>query len=346
MAREVSYDYFWNSNNDRYYSADSMGDWLRPFFKNGVFNGQLQVTANNDMSVTIADGYGYINGKHRHFLNPTTLDLEIASGTLDRIDAVILRRNDTERRIHLLIVTGGNAKSPVAPELVRSGAIYDLKLAEIYIAAGTVRITQAEITDTRMNSAVCGWVAATVDQIKFEQITAQFDAFFAKYQADILIGYTEYLQHLDAFLEQSKQKSNEKYEIYLADLRALYREFKSKGQQDYDDFNTEITAYIDDLEDRGNTSLNAIIQQMTDFRNINEAEFLKWFETLKGLAGVEEIGQLLLKIKSLESRLADVTEILYSGRVDAELIADTGDNIVDDMGNALLIGWLICKCNT
>ena len=93
MAKERSYDYFWNSDSDRYYDADSMGDWLRPFFRNGVFNGQMQVTANDNMSVTVAAGYGYINGKHRHFLTPTTLDLEIASGTLDRIDSVILRRN-------------------------------------------------------------------------------------------------------------------------------------------------------------------------------------------------------------------------------------------------------------
>ena len=39
--REVSYDYFWNSKNDRYYSADSMGIGLRPFFVNGVFNGTI-----------------------------------------------------------------------------------------------------------------------------------------------------------------------------------------------------------------------------------------------------------------------------------------------------------------
>lgn len=96
MEKVKSYDYFWNSKKDRYYDADSMGDWLRPFFKNGVFQGELQVTANNDMSVTVAAGYGYINGKHRHFLTPTTLDLETASGTLHRIDNVILRRDDTE----------------------------------------------------------------------------------------------------------------------------------------------------------------------------------------------------------------------------------------------------------
>lgn len=206
MAKERSYDYFWNSDSDRYYDADSMGDWLRPFFRNGIFNGQMQVTANDNMSVTVAAGYGYINGKHRHFLTPTTLDLEIASGTLDRIDSVILRRNDTERRIHLVIEKGGNAKSPVAPALTREGAVYDLKLADIYIAAGTVKITQAEITDTRMNAAVCGWVAATVKEIDFTQIQAQFDAYFTAYKKNISDQYQDYIAAIQSFKDQAQEQ--------------------------------------------------------------------------------------------------------------------------------------------
>lgn len=208
MAKERSYDYFWNSDSDRYYDAESMGDWLRPFFKNGVFNGQMQVTENNDMSVTVAAGYGYINGKLRHFLTPTTLDLEVASGTLDRIDSVILRKNDTERRIHLMIKKGGNAKAPVAPVPTRKGAIYDLKLADIYIAAGTVKVTQAEITDTRMDSAVCGWVCGAVEQIEFEQIKAQFDAFFAKYKSDITNEYTVYTGNITVLEQQAQERYN------------------------------------------------------------------------------------------------------------------------------------------
>lgn len=218
MARERSYDYFWNSNSDRYYDAESMGDWLRPFFKNGVFNGQMQVTANDNMSVTIAAGYGYINGKHRHFLTPTTLDIETASGTLDRIDSVILRRNDTERRIYLLIEKGGNAKSPVAPAPTRDGAIYDLKLAEIHITAGTVKITQAEITDTRMNSDVCGWVMATSKEIDFSQITAQFQAFFSQYQEDVAQEFNSYRAQLEAYTEQQQAVFSEWFDQIKGNL--------------------------------------------------------------------------------------------------------------------------------
>ena len=48
---------FYNSSNgDRVYDASSFEEWLKPFFKSGVFNGELQVTANNNMTVTVATG--------------------------------------------------------------------------------------------------------------------------------------------------------------------------------------------------------------------------------------------------------------------------------------------------
>lgn len=257
MAKERSYDYFWNSNSDRYYDADSMGDWLRPFYSNGVFNGQMQVTANDNMSVTIAAGYGYINGKHRHFLTPTTLDLETASGTLDRIDNVILRRNDTERRIYLLIETGGKAKTPVAPTLTREGAIYDLKLAEIYIAAGTVKITQAEITDTRMNSDVCGWVAATVKQIDFTQIQAQFEAYFTQYKKNISAQFQNFVQDVDNYNEQA--------ETALILMKQTFEDYANQQE--------EINTQWFELEK----------ENFQQWRQEQEAAVNNWYETVKGI---------------------------------------------------------------
>ena len=62
MAEEYNeYAYFYNSTGgDRKYNADSLSDWLSPFFCEGVFNGQMQVTANDDMTVTVAAGNAWI----------------------------------------------------------------------------------------------------------------------------------------------------------------------------------------------------------------------------------------------------------------------------------------------
>lgn len=129
------------------------------------------------MNISVGGGYVNIKGKTKHFEQAQIFTLEKASGTLARIDNVILRRNDTERDFYILIETGGFSKNPVAPEITRTEAIHDLKLAEIRVEVGAIKITQDNITDTRMNADVYGGMA-TVKEIDFSQITAQFQAFF------------------------------------------------------------------------------------------------------------------------------------------------------------------------
>lgn len=342
MAKERSYDYFWNSNSDRYYDAESMADWLRPFFCNGVFNGQMQVTANDDMSVTVAAGYGYINGKHRHFLTPTTLDLETASGTLDRIDSVILRRNDTERRIFLTIEKGGNAKSPVAPEPTRDGAIYDLKLAEIYIAAGTVKITQAEITDTRMNAAVCGWVAATVKEIDFTQIQAQFDAYFTAYKKNVSDQYQEYIGNIQAFKDQAQEAYDlmiQAFNTYADQQKAAYEEWIGQQETDFEEWSGGQQSTFAQWRQNQEAAFNNWYANNTGaWTN----DFQEWFDTIKGIFGTDPAGALQNEIEFLQN-------IIYSGAIPANLVTSDGDELITSDGDQLLAFWTIktsetCNC--
>ncbi len=258
-----NYAYFYNSKDgDRLYDADSMTDWLRPFFVTGVFNGEMQVVANDDMTVTVTGGYCNIAGKVKNFTNATRLDLEVASGTLDRIDTVILRRNDTDRDIQIIIQTGGYSSNPTPVPLVRSGAYYDLKLAEIYVAAGTIRITQAEITDTRADADVCGWVCATVKEIDLSQITAQFNAYFAQYQGKITAEFKTYVAYM-ANLEQQGSAAYQSMLSTFLDYAAtqetrfnnLYEEMRSligeataaQLQNQIDDIKAKIGTTIEDL---------------------------------------------------------------------------------------------------
>jgi len=201
---ETNQALFYNSvDGDRIYDADDMTTWLKPFFVTGVFYNELQVTANDDMTVTVAAGYTNIGGKVKNFPTEQTFTLELASGTLDRIDTVIIRRDDTDRDIYIEVVTGAYASNPSATDPVRTGAYYDLVLAQIYVAAGTVAITQAEITDTRASSSLCGWVVATVTEIDFDQITAQFESYFANYQAKVLKQYKNYVSVISDYGDKS-----------------------------------------------------------------------------------------------------------------------------------------------
>lgn len=192
---------FWNSNDgDRVYDADSFSEWLTKFFTTGVFNGELQVSANSGMTVSVASGYANINGKVRFFDSATSITLSAASATNPRIDTIVVERNDTNREITLKAVTGsysGNTPVPTAP--TRSGSVYQLVLAQITVPAGATAISAANIKDTRMDSTLCGYVTGTVDELDFDQLTAQWTAYITDYATDQL---AEFETWFDAMKDQ------------------------------------------------------------------------------------------------------------------------------------------------
>lgn len=168
--------YFYNSvNGDRKYNADSVNESKRPFYRDGVFDGQLEVTADgNGMAVTVDGGehtgYAWINAHTIHNTTPLTLDVSQASGTLDRIDRVVLRNDETERKPSVYILEGSFSSNPKAPELTNTEAIQEKCLAEIYVHAGAVAITQADITDTREDETVCGFVVSQISSSSGSEI--------------------------------------------------------------------------------------------------------------------------------------------------------------------------------
>ena len=181
-----TYANFYNSDNgDRVYDADSFSEWLRPFFKTGVFNGELQVLASSGMKVIVDTGNAFIEGKLKKFDSQTTLTVEQASANSTRIDAVVCRRNDTDRDFTLMVVKG----STIAPLPVRENGIYDIVLAHITVPASAVEIKQENITDTRMNADICGWVVSNVEEVDFSQVTAQWADYIANFEADELQAF-------------------------------------------------------------------------------------------------------------------------------------------------------------
>lgn len=171
--------FFYNSvNGDRVYDADSFEYLLKKFFTTGVFTGDCAVSATTGMGVQMAAGYCNIDGKVKFYPNPVSLSLATANPTYDRIDTVVIERNDTDRAFHVKVVTGSASATPAATAPVRSAGIYQIVLAEVYVAAGAVSITQANITDKRPDSSVCGLVCSAAQTPDFSDLYSQFtDAF-------------------------------------------------------------------------------------------------------------------------------------------------------------------------
>ena len=199
-----TYANFYNSDNgDRVYDADSFSEWLRPFFKTGVFNGELQVLASSGMEVIVDTGNAFIEGKLKKFDSQTTLTVEQASANSTRIDAVVCRRNDTNRDFTLMVVKG----STVAPLPVRENGIYDIVLAHITVPASAVEIKQENITDTRMNGELCGWVVSNVEEVDFDQVTTQWADYIANFKVNELQAFNEWFDTIKGQLSTDQAGS-------------------------------------------------------------------------------------------------------------------------------------------
>lgn len=164
MAREKS-RFFDSIEMDRTYSAEQFAEYFRSFFSTGVFDtgDNLQVIADGiDMNIKVHYGIALIEG-YGYWLEddgrgPYTFAL--TAGNQPRIDRVVLRLDKrlTEREIHLALIKGEESAQPVAPLLTRTGIVYEVSLAQVYVPAHTIAITDAQITDERESQDVCGVV--------------------------------------------------------------------------------------------------------------------------------------------------------------------------------------------
>ena len=167
--------FYASENGDRVYDADSFEHLLKKFFTSGVFAGDCQVTADGSgMICEMGAGYSNCDGKIRFFENAAPLTISNAHGIYDRIDTIVIERNDSDRDITCKVVTGSYAQDPIPTAPVRENGIYQLVVAEVYVAAGATKITQSAITDKRPDAEVCGYVMCAVETPDFSELYAQF----------------------------------------------------------------------------------------------------------------------------------------------------------------------------
>lgn len=202
---------------DRSVSSDTFAEYLKRIVgTNGIFaelGNKGVVETDEGMSVKVMPVDGFIEG--RLFAEKSARKLLVqASENQDRIDTVVVRLDKGQRLIDLYIVKGTAQVIPKPPVLTREAGIYELGLANIFVAKTTDSISQQRITDTRLDSERCGIVP--------------------------IFG--------------------------SVDTSALYKQIES---------------------------------DLKDFQNINEAEFISWFEKIKGQLSTDAAGNLQNEIDSL-----------------------------------------------
>lgn len=252
----AEYPYFYNSDNhDRVYDAGSFEEWLRYFFTTGVFIDTCFVKETSGLNVILNSGYCNIRGKVMIWESATTLKIDIPHSYYDRIDNIVIERNDIDRDFYRKVVTGTPAANPVPPEPVRENGIYQLVVGRVRVAAGATAITQSSITDTRPDTNLCGYVAGTVKEMDFSQFTAQFQRYVEEFKAGNEADFERFREQFERdFLDYAGDQKDEMREWYrqmMADINAWYDSIKDKiSSADAGRLQME----IDELRDTLNTA--------------------------------------------------------------------------------------------
>lgn len=240
-------------NGDRRYDAKWFAQYFATFIGNGVFPNPstgLQVIANSNMTTSVKAGKGWINGYFIVNDGDYVLKHDNADGVLKRIDRVVMKLNHVKREIEVLIKKGTFASSPVAPSLQRDADAYELALADVLINNGATQITQANITDQRLNKTVCGIVHSTVDQVDTTTIFNQYQEWFKE-----ITGSTA--TEIKAWQTQQKQEFDE----WFATIQGILE----------GDVAANLAARIANLE-------NGLSNHIADVSHV------KWIETTGGTA--------------------------------------------------------------
>ena len=299
---------------DRVYLAAQLAAYFASFIGNGVYaehSNQLQVVAmpTPQMQVGVEKGQGWINGYWYKNTDTMYLPIEVADGVLNRIDSIVLRLGFAERNMWLMVKKGTPAVSPTAPEVTRTADYYDLQLATVSIPASSIRITQAQIQDTRMNQDVCGWVTGVVKQLDTTTLFNQFETYFQEF----------------------KENNQADYEEWTETQKQAWLSWVS-GQE------TDFTDWTDEQKEEYETWYATHINQW-------QSDFDTWFENIKDQLGEDAAGNLQNQIDEHEARLNNLEMMLLAtGMLFAANEISTGEYLITNDDYVLLFQWPICQC--
>ena len=164
--------------NDYDFDAADVAAYLAGL-TSGVFSGaeDFPVTAAGGLTVTVGAGRGWVHPSRFTGYSITkreadTLTLPLADPSLPRIDRIVMRYDAGARAASLQVLQGTASSTPTAPAISRTELIYDLCLAEITRPAGSTAVTTGQITDTRLDEALCGIVRDGVTGIPTDELLA------------------------------------------------------------------------------------------------------------------------------------------------------------------------------
>lgn len=206
----ITSGYFNSSNGDRKYNAETMSKYYVGILTKGVlanYESALVCTANNTMTVQVQPGKAYFgDGKWVEVDAVETISIDASDLVLNRIDRIVLQKDtsDAERTTKIVVKKGTPASSPVAPALTSTDYVEELSLCTVRINAKAEQIAQGNITDTRPDSTVCGFVTGVVDQLDLTDAYLQYQAGYEELIAQKEQEFDTWFESVKSVIESAK----------------------------------------------------------------------------------------------------------------------------------------------
>lgn len=331
---------------DRAKTSDFMADFFSKLITSGVLANPadcFQVVAHEGMTVQIRPGFGFIKGRFAYDKDPAFLTLEDApsQGTYKRIDMIILRNNYAERKSEILIKPGIAAATPKEPELIQAeaGDYYELCLALVQVRSNQTAISQADITDTRFDSAYCGPVMQLIDKIDTSVFFAQLNQFYKDYVEQFDTDYADFTTKMTTAYQFFYTKLDELFNGYVDKYDTDYADFTSKMLEAYNQYLAELSDYFTALQNKGYGDMTEIVQRMAEFEVSREADFNAWFESVKDKMSDDVGAKVTLALAEQEARLSDLEEMLIRGEICAPLTTEDGNELTTENDDSIEAYW-------
>lgn len=211
MAEITEKSFPWDSElvsgeEDRLYLAEDFTRYFSAFISSGTFMREptnLQIIANDDMSVTLKPGAMMIDGVRYDNTADKIINLEPADGVLDRVDRISITWIKTERAAYCTLQKGTMSYEPIVPQCRRNAEYKDYVVADIYVKAGAISISQVDITDQRLNSEVCG-LAVPFAEVDTSALMAQLQAYYEQVMTETEQWQDEKKNEFEEWFESMK----------------------------------------------------------------------------------------------------------------------------------------------
>jgi hypothetical protein len=241
--------------NDYDFDAADVAAYLAGL-TSGVFSGaeDFPVTAAGGLTVIVGAGRGWVHPSRFTGYSITkreadTLTMPLADPSLPRIDRIVMRYDAGARAASLQVLQGTASSTPTAPAISRTELIYDLCLAEITRPAGSTSITTGQITDTRLDEALCGLVRDGVTGIPTDELLAA---------AKERIATLEENASNSAAAAKDSAEAAKSSETKSAASEERAKTSETAAKQALQDTETEHTAALQDIARARTTALNDV----------------------------------------------------------------------------------------